>query len=111
MTMTAIIARAICRIEVDGPSMEPTLLAGDRIIVRRTKKVKVGNIVVVADPTDPAISLIKRVISISGQALTIEGDNRGASRDSREFGPIAMELVQGRAVYRYFPASERGRLR
>ncbi|GAA4601213.1 S26 family signal peptidase [Actinoallomurus liliacearum] len=32
---------------VDGPSMEPTLYAGDRLLVRRTRRVRVGEIVVV----------------------------------------------------------------
>jgi signal peptidase I len=32
---------------VDGPSMEPTLRSGDRLLVRRTRRVRAGQIVVV----------------------------------------------------------------
>ncbi|NDU76999.1 hypothetical protein GWI34_30930, partial [Actinomadura sp. DSM 109109] len=32
---------------VDGPSMEPGLRTGDRLIVRRTRRVRAGQIVVV----------------------------------------------------------------
>jgi signal peptidase I len=32
---------------VDGPSMEPTLHSGDRLLVRRTRRVRAGQIVVV----------------------------------------------------------------
>jgi signal peptidase I len=32
---------------VDGPSMEPTLRPGDRLLVRRTRRVRAGQIVVV----------------------------------------------------------------
>jgi signal peptidase I len=32
---------------VDGPSMEPTLRSGDRLLVRRTRRVRTGQIVVV----------------------------------------------------------------
>jgi signal peptidase I len=38
---------------VDGQSMEPTLRGGDRLIVRRTRRVTVGQIVVVRPPDHP----------------------------------------------------------
>ncbi len=31
------------------------------------------------------------------------GDNRQASNDSRSFGPVAREHIQGRAIFRYWP--------
>jgi signal peptidase I len=36
------------------------------------------------------------------------GDNRGASDDSRAFGPVAGELIRGRAWLRCWPPSRRG---
>jgi len=40
---------------VDGRSMEPTLRAGDRLLVRRTGRVRVGQIVVVKAPDPPLV--------------------------------------------------------
>ncbi|WP_214408625.1 signal peptidase I [Sphaerisporangium fuscum] len=40
---------------VRGPSMEPTLRSGDRLLVRRTKRVHSGQIVVVRIPDPPAV--------------------------------------------------------
>jgi len=39
------------------------------------------------------------------------GDNRGASTDSRDFGPVRAEDILGTAVVRYWPPSRAGRLR
>jgi signal peptidase I len=36
----------------------------------------------------------------------VMGDNRGASRDSRVFGPIPLESVVGRALVRYWPLTQ-----
>ena len=36
------------------------------------------------------------------------GDNRAHSRDSREFGPILVESIVGRAFFKYWPLQELG---
>lgn len=36
------------------------------------------------------------------------GDNRGHSRDSREFGPISKDLIVGKAFFKYWPVSSVG---
>lgn len=38
------------------------------------------------------------------------GDNRSASTDSRDFGPVRAEQIVGTAVLRYWPLSRRSRL-
>ncbi|MFQ5576984.1 MAG: signal peptidase I, partial [Anaerolineae bacterium] len=40
--------------------------------------------------------------------LFVLGDNRGASNDSRSFGPIAMKNVVGRAWFSYWPVEDVG---
>jgi signal peptidase I len=36
------------------------------------------------------------------------GDNRGHSRDGREFGPISKDLIVGKAFFKYWPISSVG---
>ena len=49
----------------------------------------------------------KEVKVPEGQYLVF-GDNRGHSRDGREFGPIKKELILGRAFLKYWPISTFG---
>jgi signal peptidase I len=39
------------------------------------------------------------------------GDNRDDSRDARYFGPVRMEKVLGRALFRYWPITRLGGFR
>jgi len=109
--MLARIAGRVLRVEVQGSSMAPTLAPGERLLVHRTKRVRVGDIVVVVDPELAARTLIKRVSAVSVDAVLVAGDNQQASRDSTDFGPVEKTLLVGRAWYRYFPRDARKRLR
>lgn len=40
--------------------------------------------------------------------IFVMGDNRGASSDSREFGPVPESLLIGQVFYRYFPFNRVG---
>jgi signal peptidase I len=51
---------------------------------------------------------VKRVATVD--PLTVVGDNRDASTDSRVFGALDRRDVVGRVVYRYLPEGRRGRL-
>jgi nickel-type superoxide dismutase maturation protease len=102
------------RILVEGDSMRPTLLPGDRVLCVhvRARRVRVGDLVAVRDPRDDRL-LVKRVRAVDPAtgALVVEGDNAAASTDSRVFGAVDPRRVVGRAVYRYGPDERRGRLR
>jgi nickel-type superoxide dismutase maturation protease len=107
-----LVAGRVLRITVEGSSMEPALAPGDRVLVVTTRAVRVGDIVAVPDPRDGRRLLVKRVISIDHwhRLISVEGDNRGESTDSREFGPVLSDDIVGRVVYRYAPSSRAGRV-
>jgi nickel-type superoxide dismutase maturation protease len=102
--------RPVGRVEVRGDSMRPALEPGDRLLVLRGGPVRVGQVVAVGDPREPARTMLKRVAARGPAGITVLGDNAAASTDSRSLGPLAPAAVRGRAVYRYFPDSRRGLL-
>lgn len=100
----------IGRVVVAGTSMVPTLLPGDRLLVRRTRRVRPGDLVVVPDPRLPDRVMVKRAARVDDGEVELVGDNQGASTDSRTFGWVPLRTVRGRAVYRYAPPERAGRL-
>ncbi len=90
--------------------MEPTLVPGDRLVVLTAPRLRPGDIVAVPDPRHPRRLLVKRVMSVDRRQrlVTVEGDNRDHSTDSRTFGPLPRSAVVGRVVYRYAPAARAG---
>ena len=93
--------------------MLPGLAPGDRLLVlctRRAGRAEVGDVAVLTDPRMPARTLVKRVAARGAGGVTVLGDNPVASTDSRLLGPVVPEAIRGRAVYRYFPESRRGRV-
>ena len=115
LTGAAGLWRCVRRVQVVGPSMEPALRAGDRlVVVRRPGRTqpwpRPGDVVAVRDPRLPSRILIKRVSAVDRRQGTVDvrGDAPDASTDSRDFGPLARSAVVGRAVYRYGPAGRNG---
>jgi len=76
--------------EVDGPSMEPTLLTGEKLFVARCAYglalpwlsdalvswalPEVGSVVILASPQDPREDLVKRVIGLPGDLIEVRDD-------------------------------------
>ena len=60
--------------QVEGASMQPTLMGNDRVLLVNTALtgVKQGDIVVVTQPTVVGHPLIKRVIATEGQTIDID---------------------------------------
>jgi nickel-type superoxide dismutase maturation protease len=102
--------RPLGRVEVAGDSMVPALRPGDRLLVLRGRRTRVGDVVAVADPRLPSRILVKRVAGHGPGGVVLLGDNPSASTDSRVLGPVAPAAIRGRAVYRYFPEERRGLL-
>lgn len=106
---------------VSGPSMEPALRHGDRVIVDlwsyRYRSPRPGEVVLVAGPAPGSSALLKRVAQAppgrEGRdgAVWLLGDNPRQSEDSRHFGPVPAGRVRGRVCLRYWPPSRAGRIR
>ncbi|WP_329575384.1 S26 family signal peptidase [Kitasatospora sp. NBC_01250] len=115
-------------VTVTGPSMEPSLRNGDRVLVmrRHPRRLSRGHIVVLGPDgarrvpgAGPRGLLIKRIAAAPGDLvppplatrlgcppgstvppgqLLVLGDNPGLSLDSRHFGYVAQDRVVGVAV-------------
>jgi nickel-type superoxide dismutase maturation protease len=110
LTVVAVLLRPR-RVVVTGPSMEPTLAPGDRLLVLRATKVRAGDVVAVRDPADHRRLLVKRVSAVIADGIVVRGDNPRASTDSRMFGPVPRHAVVGRVVRRYAPEWRAGPVR
>ena len=105
-------ATLLFRVAVTGASMEPAVREGDWLLVRRSRRTpKVGEVVVAVDPREPGRLLVKRVTAISGDQVTLVGDQRDRSTDSRHFGALHSSAIVGRPVLRYAPLERAGLVR
>jgi nickel-type superoxide dismutase maturation protease len=108
----------IDRYAVAGPSMEPALRDGDRLLlltgIHRLRRPRPGEVVVAQVGHGPGRTVVKRVAAVyatgAGWRVHLLGDNPDASTDSRNFGDVGVAALTGLAVYRYWPAERRGRL-
>ena len=97
-------------IAVEGHSMRPALEPGDRLLVVRRRRYRVGDVVALPDPREPSRIVVKRVAQIEGDRLVVHGDAPASSTDSRAFGPVPARSVIGRALLRYAPPERAGRI-
>lgn len=129
---------------IQGPSMEPTLRTGDRVLVEkigyRFDEPQRGDVVLIRDENGGE-DLIKRVAALPGETVSVRGnavyvdgeplpgarasrdlpgfsglsttvppdhvyvlgDNRDHSTDSRYFGPVSLERIEGEALATFWP--------
>jgi signal peptidase I len=109
---------------MEGKSMLPTFEEfGDITLVNKlsslyNKNYKKGELVCVVNPKSPDMKICKRVTHTEGEIvytktgneiivplnhIWVEGDNKENSMDSRKFGPLNINLVQGRVVLQIWP--------
>jgi len=110
----AFAARAAVRIyAIPSASMEPTLRAGDHIVVTPYHGApQRGDVIVFHAPASSDELMVKRIAGTPGDAVEagggrvvvvpagcyfVVGDNRQNSFDSRNWGPLPRNLIVGRA--------------
>ena len=95
----------IWRAKVTERSMEPALRPGDCLLIRRTRRIRPGQVVVARHPERPEMLLVKRAARQAGGGWWLESDNPGAGAvDSRRFGAVPGSLIEGRVLARYWRA-------
>lgn len=86
---------------VQGDSMLPTFRDGDVILISTKSTVEPGDIVLARHPYKQSVKMLKRVSSIDDDGrYSLAGDNAEESTDSRTFGTIAVEQIEGKVVCR-----------
>lgn len=107
-------ARRLVAYRIEDHSMEPALRPGDWVIGVRRDRARRGEVVVFAHPQRPGFEMVKRVSAGPGQQadgitlgpgeLWVLGDNPAAgSVDSRVLGPISLQRLRARLLWRYHP--------
>ncbi|MGI9602892.1 MAG: S26 family signal peptidase [Acidimicrobiales bacterium] len=90
------------RVEVEGESMIPTYLPGDRLLVRRHgRRLRGGDVVVFAHPSDDERLVVNRVVDVKRpDQPVVAGDNPARGTGSRDDMALDRRLVLGRVVAR-----------
>jgi len=83
--------------------MEPALRPGDWLLVRRTHRIRPGQIVLARHPARPDLLIVKRAARHTPSGWWLESDNPDpAAVDSRRFGAVPEILIEGRVLLRYW---------
>ncbi|GAA2515613.1 hypothetical protein GCM10010201_10070 [Pilimelia columellifera subsp. columellifera] len=86
---------------VHGPSMSPTLSAGDALVVRYGgRPTRAGDVVIARFRARPDLLVVKRAERPVDGGWLLRGDNDHGSDDSRVHG---VADVLGRVILRYWP--------
>lgn len=91
---------------VPTPSMEPTLLVGDKVIVNKLSyrwgKIGRGDLVVFYSPTEPGKELVKRAIGLPGEEITLTTEGQilinGQNMEENYFTPPSNTSYQNQTI-------------
>jgi signal peptidase I len=108
----------LSRFVVRGPSMEPALTDGDRLLVLRLPPWAMRpppDAIVIGRPRAlDGAEIVKRVAKSDARhgrrGYALLGDNPVASTDSRSFGPVRAAEIAAIVLLRYWPDARRGRI-
>ena len=96
------------RMAIAERSMEPVLRPGDWLLVRRrirpgrSLRVRPGQLVIARHPDRPDLLIVKRASRREAGGWWLEAANpKAGAADSRSFGVVAPELIEGRVLLRY----------
>jgi nickel-type superoxide dismutase maturation protease len=91
------------RVKVAERSMLPALQPGDWLLVRRTRRIRPGHLVLARHPGRPDLLIVKRAARRAGDGWWLISDNPAAGAvDSRRFGVVPGGLIEGRVLFRYW---------
>lgn len=109
------------RVEIEGLSMSPTLEPRDWAIAFVSSDIRRGDVVVLDHPLRPGFEIVKRLVALPGDTapdgtpladeVWVEGDRPDGSTDSRQFGPVPVDLVKARVLLVWWPPKRMRRLR
>jgi nickel-type superoxide dismutase maturation protease len=92
----------LLRAAVAERSMQPTLMPGDWLLIRRSRRIRAGQVVVARHPGRPALLLVKRAVRREPGGWWLESDSpHEGAVDSRSFGPVPPGLIEGVLLLRY----------
>jgi nickel-type superoxide dismutase maturation protease len=98
----------LLRVAVVERSMEPLLQPGDWLLIRRTRRIRPGQIVLARHPARPTMLIVKRAARRQDGGWWLESANPAAGAvDSARFGAVPDELIEGRVLIRYWPLRRR----
>ncbi len=93
----------IWRVKVAEHSMEPALRPGDWLLVRRTRRIRPGQVVLARHPGRPEMLIVKRAARRVDGGWWLESDNPAAGAvDSHRFGAVPGPFIEGRVLARYW---------
>ncbi|MCU1593478.1 MAG: putative signal peptidase [Frankiales bacterium] len=88
-------------VRVSGPSMVPTLLSGDCLVIRRTSQVRRGDLVVARFRSRPTLLVVKRLAEEQDDGWLLSSDNPFVE------GPSGVADVEAKVLFRYWPLIRR----
>src|SRR5579875_1296664 len=95
----------LLRAAVAEHSMTPTFQPGDWLLARRGRWVRPGQVVLAWHPARPTLLLVKRAARRQDGGWWLESDNPAPGVvDSRSFGPVPPDLIEGVVLCRYHRA-------